>query len=129
MPAKAYDSKKSRRRGKERRMIRMMTKAGAILALLALPALAAPAAPADPAKGERLAKRWCASCHLVAEGQATASADAPSFAALANTPGRSAAGIADFLTLPATTHSRMPDMALSRVEIDDIAAYIATLKK
>lgn len=92
-------------------------------------AAAAPAVPADPARGKRLAERWCASCHLVSAEQKSASADAPSFAALANTPGRTEDGIADFLTLPGTTHKRMPDLSLSRVEIDDIAAYIASLKK
>ena len=92
-------------------------------------ALAAPPVPSDPARGGRLAERWCASCHLVSAEQKTASADAPSFAALAATPGRTPDGIADFLTLPGTTHSRMPDLSLSRVEIDDISAYIASLKK
>ena len=92
-------------------------------------ALAAPAVPADPAKGRRLAERWCASCHLVTAEQTSASADAPTFRAIADTPGRTTDGIADFLTLPGTTHSRMPDLSLSRVEIDDIAAYIASLKK
>lgn len=87
------------------------------------PALAA----GDVATGERLAKRWCAGCHLVAEGQGTASVDAPTFTGLAAT--RTAEAIGDFLTLPGTTHSKMPDMALSRVEIADIAAYIASLKK
>ncbi len=96
---------------------------------LAATALAAPPVPADPAKGRRLAERWCATCHLVSADQKAASADAPSFQALANAPGRTADGLADFLTLPGTTHSRMPDLALSRVEIDDVTAYIATLKK
>ncbi len=84
---------------------------------------------ADAVRGERLSQRWCAGCHMVTADQAKASPDAPSFAALANDPGRTAEGIADFLTLPGTTHSRMPDLQLSRVEILDIAAHIATLKK
>ena len=109
-------------------MIRMMSQAGLAL-LLAVPVLAAPPAPADPANGERLSKRWCASCHLVAAGQTTASADAPTFEALANAPGKTPQAIADFLALTESTHSKMPDMSLSRVEIGDIAAYIATLKK
>ena len=96
---------------------------------LAGTAVAAPPVPADPAKGKRLSERWCATCHLVSAEQKAASADAPSFAALANAPGKTTDGLGDFLTLPGTTHSRMPDLALSRVEIDDITAYIATLKK
>lgn len=97
--------------------------------LTASAALAAPPAPADPANGERLSRRWCAACHLIAADQTTASADAPSFQALADAPKKTPDGIADFLTLPGTTHSRMPDLALSRVEIDDITAYVASLKK
>ncbi len=100
-----------------------------VLAAAAGPALAAPPTPTDPANGERLSRRWCAPCHLVASDQTTASVDAPTFMGLANAPAKTTDGIADFLTLPGTTHSKMPDMALSRVEIDDIAAYIATLKK
>lgn len=110
-------------------MIRVMSMAGVIAALLAAAASAAPPVAADPANGERLSLRWCASCHLVSKSQTTASTDAPSFEALANAPGKTPEGIADFLMLPGTTHSKMPDMALSRVEIGDIAAFLATLKK
>lgn len=106
--------------------------AAALLALAATPG-PTPARAAGPivdvAAGERLAKRWCAGCHLVAADQTTASVDAPSFASLANAPAKTAEGIADFLTLPGTTHTKMPDLSLSRVEIRDIVGYIATLKK
>lgn len=106
------------------------TRAVLVLGLLAgTLAPAAAAGPVDPANGERLARRWCAGCHLVAPDQTQASPDAPSFSALANAPGRTPEGLADFLTLPGTTHSRMPDLALSRLEIGDIAAYVATLRK
>jgi mono/diheme cytochrome c family protein len=83
----------------------------------------------DAARGATLAKRWCATCHVVAVDQAMASADAPSFAGLASAPGKTAEGLTDFLTLPGTTHSKMPDLHLSRVEIIDIVAYIRTLAK
>ena len=107
---------------------------GAVLGLvavlgLAVPTLAAPPVPANPVNGKRLSERWCAACHVVSADQTRASADVPTFEALANAPTKTPDGIADFLTLPGTTHSKMPDLALSRVEIDDIAAYIATLKK
>ena len=57
-----------------------------VLAALALAASApvfaqspvpAPTRKPDPAAGEIIAKRWCASCHLVAPDQTRASADAP----------------------------------------------------
>jgi len=91
--------------------------------------LASAAEVGDAARGATLAKRWCATCHVVAADQATASADAPSFAGLASAPGKTAEGLTDFLTLPDTTHTKMPDLHLSRVEIIDIVAYIRTLAK
>lgn len=92
-------------------------------------ALAAPslAAEGDAARGARLAERWCAACHLVAGGQKQAASDAPSFAALARPP-RTPEALADYLAMPGTTHARMPDLALSRVDIADIVAYVGTLK-
>lgn len=88
---------------------------------------AASAAEGDAARGAVLAKRWCASCHVVAADQGRAASDAPSFSALASPP-RTPEALGDFLALPGTTHSRMPDLALSRVEIADIVAYVGTQK-
>jgi mono/diheme cytochrome c family protein len=50
---------------------------------------------------------------------------APTFASVAKRPGFDAARIAFFLLDP---HPKMPNMALSRDEAADIAAYLATLK-
>ena len=91
---------------------------------------AAPAAEQGNAeRGAMLSKRWCASCHVVDATQAKGSVDAPSFAALANAPGKTAGGFSDFLTMPGTTHTKMPDLQLSRVEISDIVAHILAQKK
>jgi mono/diheme cytochrome c family protein len=95
-------------------------------ALAVVAAMATPAAfAADPDHGETLVKRWCASCHLVASDQKSATTDAPSFALVAKRPGFDADKIAFFLLDP---HPKMPNMELSRIEAADIAAYIATLK-
>ncbi|HEY8579792.1 MAG TPA: cytochrome c [Beijerinckiaceae bacterium] len=83
---------------------------------------ASPAAAADPAQGERLARRWCADCHVATPDQARARADAPPFATVIAT--RRADEIAAFL---ATSHGSMPDMALSRAEIADIIAWMQKL--
>ena len=82
------------------------------------------AAEPDAAHGETLVKRWCASCHLVGTDQKQATTDAPPFAVVANQPDFNSAKVALFLLDP---HPRMPNMALSRTEAADIAAYIATL--
>ncbi|MCI0466381.1 MAG: cytochrome c [Beijerinckiaceae bacterium] len=94
----------------------------AIVALFALPL--APLG-AEAAKGKIIAKRWCAACHLVSSDQKSASPDVPSFAAVARKktpPGQLKAFLAD-------PHPKMPDMNLTRSEIEDIAAYIRSLER
>jgi mono/diheme cytochrome c family protein len=85
-----------------------------------------PALAADADNGKRLAQRWCASCHVVAPDQTTANADAPPFATIAKTPTFNAEKLVFFLLEP---HPKMPSMALTRNEANDIAAYIGTLAK
>lgn len=80
---------------------------------------------ADADHGADLAKRWCASCHVVANGQGTASADVPSFASVARKPDFSPERLAFFLLDP---HPKMPNFPLSRTEAGDIAAYIGSLR-
>jgi len=96
----------------------------AILAVHMLAAGATPGLTADADNGQRLAQRWCASCHIVAPDQREASADAPPFASIARMPDFNAQKVAFFLLEP---HPKMPSMALSRRDSEDIAAYIAKL--
>ncbi len=87
--------------------------------------LAAQNARADAAAGQRLAQQWCASCHVIGVGSTatTVPQGPPSFPTVA---GRLDAGqLRAFLTKP---HGQMPDLALTRAEIDDLIAYIETLK-
>ena len=56
--------------------------------------LANAAAAADAHQGGVLAKRWCATCHVVAAGQARGSTQAPSFSEIAKKPGLTPASIA-----------------------------------
>jgi len=87
---------------------------------------AAAAAPAQPARGQKLARHWCASCHIVASDQKGGSDTAPPFATIARKPGFDGGKIALFLMDP---HPKMPDMQLSRDEAKDLGAYIASLAK
>lgn len=94
-------------------------------ALAGLVGLAAPAAfAADVEHGEKLARRWCAACHIVANDQTHGQDNAPPFATIAKIPGFTADRIAIFLRDP---HPKMPDMQLSRPETEDLAAYIVSL--
>jgi mono/diheme cytochrome c family protein len=81
-------------------------------------------ARADPDDGEKLARRWCAACHLVASDQQRTTTDAPPFATIGRMPGFNREKLAFFLLDP---HPRMPNMALSRSEAADLADYIAKL--
>ena len=80
---------------------------------------------ADSRNGEALARRWCASCHVVAPDQRGTASEAPPFASIAKRPDFDARAVAFFLLNP---HPKMPDMGLSRPATEDIAAYIASLK-
>ena len=81
---------------------------------------------ADANHGAVLAKRWCATCHLVDSGQTHASADVPPFATIASKSDFTPEKVAFFLLDP---HPKMPNFPLSRNEAADIAAYIGSLRK
>jgi len=81
-------------------------------------------ARADADDGEKLARRWCAACHLVAPDQKQASTDAPPFATIGRMPGFNRERVAFFLLEP---HPKMPNMSLSRSEASDLADYISKL--
>jgi mono/diheme cytochrome c family protein len=93
-----------------------------LLVAVASSVCASPALAADADHGADLARRWCASCHVVANGQIQASADVPSFASVADF---NSERLAFFLLDP---HPKMPNFPLSRIEAGDIAAYIASLR-
>jgi mono/diheme cytochrome c family protein len=94
--------------------------------LVAVTVLPATARAADVAKGERLAKRWCAACHVVAADQKHGNTQVAPFSAIAKVPGFDAAKLALYLLNP---HPKMPDMTLGRNEAADLAAYIVSQGK
>jgi mono/diheme cytochrome c family protein len=79
----------------------------------------------DPVRGEELARKWCASCHLVAPGQPRTTEAAP-FETIARSKDYTPQSPAFFLLDP---HPVMPSMALTRAEASDLAAYIMSLRK
>ena len=92
-----------------------------------LPAtLAEDVSAADVRQGETLAKRWCATCHVVASDQRHPTGEAPPFSSIGRTPDLDASKLALFLLLP---HPHMPAMTLSRLEAADLAAYIVSQGK
>lgn len=97
--------------------------AACLLASMSL--FAGAASAADPAAGERIATRWCASCHAVGSAQPGTRTEAASFAEIARVPEFNARLLAFFLLDP---HPKMPDMSLTRTEAADLAAYILSLR-
>lgn len=79
---------------------------------------------ADIRAGETLAKQWCSACHVVSADQTTGGDDAPAFATIAAGAREREADLRAWL---ADSHPPMPNLDLSRNEIDDLLAYIESL--
>jgi len=90
-----------------------------LLLLLSTPALA----QGDPEAGRDLVRRWCTTCHVV-ELEGTGSDAGPALPALLAGKQRSADEIRGWLADP---HPPMPNLELSRREIEDIVAYLQSL--
>ena len=93
----------------------------ALLTSLAAMTLADAAWAVDLANGEKVARRWCAACHVVATDQRQGNTQAAPFSEMAKLPGLDAGQVALYLLAP---HPKMPDMSLTRKEAADLAGYI-----
>ena len=95
-----------------------------LLLSLVLGVAAAEPVLADAAKGSQLAQQWCANCHVTSSSRAgNVQEGPPSFPTIART--RTADQLRAFLSHP---HGAMPDLSLTRAEIDDLVGYIETLR-
>jgi mono/diheme cytochrome c family protein len=97
----------------------------AILIAAAAALAAGGAAAQDAEAGRALAERWCAACHVVAEGQGAATDIAPAFPVIAADPARTDAWLRGWIADP---HPPMPDPGLSRAQIEDVVAYLSSLR-
>lgn len=80
----------------------------------------------DPMVGRDLALRACAECHAVPGRQGATVTDAtPSFVTIARSLTSTELGLRVFLQTP---HPPMPNLLLTRREIDDVVSYILSLK-
>ena len=91
-------------------------------ALLVL-STAVPAGAFDVEAGRRMAEVWCSGCHIV-DGDGTSDV-APGFRQIANDPSKTPDRLRTWLANP---HPPMPNFNLSRPEIDDIIAYLESLR-
>jgi mono/diheme cytochrome c family protein len=77
------------------------------------------------AKGHELARQWCTGCHIIEPGSASASDVAPPFPKIAQDKRLTPEQLRVWLTNP---HPPMPNLSLSREEIDNLVAYIGSLR-
>ncbi|HTY69649.1 MAG TPA: cytochrome c [Alphaproteobacteria bacterium] len=81
----------------------------------------------DPEAGLKIALRDCAACHVVAGRQAgPAPVGVPPFATIARMPSTTALSLRAYLQTP---HPPMPDLALTRAEMEDVVSYILSLRQ
>ncbi|PKA45560.1 cytochrome C [Rhizobium sullae] len=99
----------------------------AIIAVIAGTTATVPVVQAqDIRHGRRLALEVCAICHAVLADQTRSPvAEAPSFETVAVTPGMTAMALNVWLT--AQSHPTMPNIILSRTDVQDVSAYILSL--
>jgi mono/diheme cytochrome c family protein len=95
-----------------------------VLALVVLTLAQELVGPPDAARGKALAGRWCGACHLVQ--LRLTDIDPPTFAAVANDPSKTSEYLRHFFASP---HKDMPPIQLTPLQVEDIIAYLKTLKK
>lgn len=112
------------------RAVLEMVRAGKVgLGLIAVTAALLPLAAhgGDVAAGKALSEKWCSSCHVVSDdGQAVATDVAPSFKSIADRSDTTEDGLKTYLAVP--HKDAMKGLALPRLEIADLAAYIMSLR-
>ena len=102
----------------------MIRRIAALLVVgLTLPLMGGGASAADVRRGEQLARRLCADCHVVTPAGRRGTTTAPPFADIARRSGLDATQLAFYLLLP---HPKMPNRNLSQADAVDIAAYIVS---
>lgn len=80
----------------------------------------------DAGKGLAYARKVCASCHnVLSSAAASPNRSAPPFKAIANTPGMS---ITALTVWSRTTHPTMPNLIIDPNDMDDLIAYILSLR-
>ena len=96
----------------------------AALAIVLLAATTNIGMAADKEQGRALVQQWCKACHL-ADGSRTASDVAPPFGQIANDAAYTDTRLRGWLHEP---HPPMPKFELDRRSINNIIAYIQSLK-
>jgi mono/diheme cytochrome c family protein len=96
-----------------------------LLALAVFGCLTTSSALADANNGAQIAQQWCASCHVIGGNPAGPVPQGPPSFQMVARSGMTADQLRAFLSHP---HGAMPNLALTRAEIDDLIGYIDTLR-
>jgi mono/diheme cytochrome c family protein len=90
-------------------------------------ALACPASAVevDREPGFQVAQQICAECHGIGIGLLSPNPMAPSFFVIANRPAMTEIAFRAFLR---TTHQNMPDLIIRSEQVEDLLAYLRSLK-
>lgn len=97
----------------------------ALAAASAMIATSTAASAADIGHGEKLARDWCSNCHLVTSDQTSSGDSAPTFNSIAGTAAERSDDLRAWLADP---HPPMPNFDLTVYEINDLLAYIESLR-
>ena len=80
----------------------------------------------DAKRGHLLAETVCSECHAIDKGAPRSrNGDAPTFESVAKTRGMTPMALRVALRTP---HQKLPNLVIKDQEVDDIIAYLATLK-
>ncbi len=79
----------------------------------------------DAMRGHVLAQAWCSSCHAVEKFAMPLDHRAPAFTSIAAIRSMTPLAIRVFLQ---SSHEPMPNFILQKQDIDDLAAYIMSLR-
>ena len=80
----------------------------------------------NPARGRQVAEMICSECHAIQKGATrSTNVNAPTFERVAKTPGMNAMALRVWLR---SQHKEMPNIMLKDEEVDDVIAYVQTLK-
>ena len=94
--------------------------------LATLQPLSAQSSRGDAASGRLYAMNWCTECHSIEPETAGTGRFAPDFTAIARSPSTTGSSLKAFLR---SDHIQMPSFGLKRTEVDDLVAYIMSLRR
>lgn len=107
------------------RLVNRVVAPTALALSIFLPAELVLAASPVAEEGRTLATEWCSGCHMVEPGAKPTTTDAaPAFPEMANDPAYDEDRLRSWLWAP---HPPMPDLDLSRNEIELLVQYIRSL--